>query len=136
MGKTRIIAAVVALLLLAAAISLWLAQSRDDASSPRYAQIRRLIRSNLHLSGHLTWAVNRDTVQAVRAEVTVADIPVLIQLLSDDEHVVALGAQLVLQDFGPQALPALQAAAESPHAQTKQMAREAMGGMEGLEARD
>ena len=65
-----------------------------------------MIKKNLHLSGHLVRAVDSRTVEAVRREVSKADIPVLIELLSDKENVVGIGAQHVLETFGKEALSA------------------------------
>lgn len=80
---------------------------------PRYVEIRRLIEKNLHFSAHLTWAVNADTIAALRREVTEVDIPVLVRLLGDEKSVVATGAALVLESFGEPAVPALEETAKT-----------------------
>ena len=95
-------------------------------SESRYVAIRRLIKNNLHFSAHLTFAVNTKTVEAVRKEVTETDIPVLIELLGDEENVVGIGAQLVLESFGKKALPALTEAANSPDHERAWKAKEAI----------
>lgn len=120
------------LVLLCVVASLWTSCSanRHESRSQRYVAIRKLIKKNLHLSGHLVRAVDTRTVEAVRNEVTEADIPVLMDLLSDKENVVAVGAQHVLETFGKAALPALQKAASSADLKVSMKAAEAIAAIE------
>jgi hypothetical protein len=101
-----------------------------EGHDQRYLAIRNLIKKNLHWSGHLVRAVDSRTVEAVRKEVTEADIPVLIDLLSDGENVVAVGAQNVLETFGKAALPGLRKVAASTDYKVSMKAREAIAEIE------
>jgi hypothetical protein len=103
---------------------------RHEGHGQRYLAVRNLIKKNLHLSGHLVRAVDSRTIEAVRREVSEADIPVLIDLLSDTENVVAIGAQHVLETFGKAALPALQKAAASTDYRVSMKATEAIAAIE------
>jgi HEAT repeat protein len=125
-----------ALVLLCVVGSFWTACSADghEGHSQRYVAIRNLINENLHLSGHLIRAVDLRTVEAVRKEVSEADIPVLVDLLSDKENVVAIGAQHVLETFGKAALPALQKAASSSDYRVSMKASEAIAAIEHKES--
>ena len=97
-----------------------------DMQHQRYVEIRKLIKHNLHLSGHLVFAVDTRTVAAVRKQVTQSDIPVLIALLSDKENVVGIGAQHVLETFGTAALPGLEKVAIAADFNASIKAREAI----------
>jgi hypothetical protein len=105
-------------------------RAEEPASDIRYREIRRLIKENLHLSAHLVRAVDARTVEAVRAQVSEADIPVLAALLHDRENVVGIGAQHVLETFGEKALPVLRQAAESANPRASTKAREAIVAIE------
>jgi len=78
--------------------------------SERYCELRQLIKKNLHLSAHLVMAVDSETIEAVSKEVTEKDIPVLVELLSDEDAAIQFGAGGVLERFEEKALPALQEA--------------------------
>src|SRR5437016_567941 len=67
--------------------------------SERYCEIRRSIKKNLHLGAHLQFAVTGKTCDDVKKEVKEEDIPVLIELLGDNEYVVQVGAGGVLERF-------------------------------------
>ena len=88
--------------------------SRSVANPARYAEIRSDIRSNLHFNPHC-WclAAESTTTAAVRARVTALDVPVLIDLLTDPDRQVQLGARGTLVRLGPEAAPALKAAVAS-----------------------
>lgn len=97
-----------------------------DQVDPRYSEIRRSIKDNLYLSAHLVRAVDARTVEAVRKEVTEADIPILVRMLGDEENAVGIGAQHVLEEFGDKALSALQEASHSPDYKVSGKANEAI----------
>jgi hypothetical protein len=81
--------------------------SPANAQTPeqyRYAQIRKIIKQNLHLSAHMVKAVDTRTIEAVKKKVTDADIPILVKMLNDKEHVVMIGAQHVLAAFNEKAI--------------------------------
>ncbi len=82
-------------------------------ATTRYDEIACLARRNLHLSVHMTWSVNRDTVDAVMAEVGPDDIPVLVEMLGDGRAVLPSLAGYVLTGLGADGLAALNRAAES-----------------------
>lgn len=79
----------------------------------RYAEIRGLIRRNLHFSAHFSWAANMDTIKEVRPHITVGDIPMLIALLEDEQRAIGYGAEGLLATLGEDAVPALRLAAKS-----------------------
>lgn len=99
-------------------------------SSDRKAQIRYLIKANLHLSGHLVCAVDTRTIAAVRSETSTADIPHLVSLLGDKDHVVGIGASLALQDMGAPALPQIIAATQSTDPRVRMLARDLLAQLE------
>lgn len=80
----------------------------------RQAEIACMIRRNLHFSAHLTWAFNRHTLEAARAETSEADIPHLVGLLGHDRPAVRMAAGYLLASFGEPGRVALQEAARSP----------------------
>jgi hypothetical protein len=104
----------VVLTLLAIACSDRPEPGRAGVNPARYSEIRGAIRSHLHFNLHC-WcmAADPDTISSVRARVTQLDIPVLIELLADADRQVEFGARGVLVRFGPEAVPALKAAAGS-----------------------
>lgn len=87
------------------------AQTTDSA---RYGEILELIDDNLHFSRHFTRAVTGETIADLRDEVTPADIPVLIEMLADEDGRARVAASGLLATLGDAALPALEAAKESP----------------------
>jgi hypothetical protein len=99
-------------------------------AADRYPEIRRLIKKNLHFSGHMTWSVNTHTIDAVRPHVTEQDIPVLVRMLGDSENVVGIGAQYLLASFGDRAVESLTVAAQSSDWRVKEKAREALAKIE------
>jgi len=109
------------------------ADRRESHDQQRYSVIRHLIRKKLHLSAYLVRAVDLGTIEAVRKEVSGADIPVLAELLSDKENVVAVGAQRVLETFGKTALPALQRAEAFADYRVSMKAKEAIAEIESKE---
>lgn len=104
--------------------------SERRKNDPRYEQIRHAIKKNLRFSAHLVWAVDARTIEAVRKEITEADIPVLARMLGDEENVLGIGAQHLLEALGERALPALQEAAGSTDHRVSGKAREAIGTIE------
>jgi HEAT repeat protein len=87
------------------------AQTTDSA---RYTEILELIDDNLHFTAHFRWAVTGETIADLRDEVTPADIPVLIEKLGDEDGRARVAASGLLVTLGDAALPAVQAAKESP----------------------
>ncbi len=80
----------------------------------RYDEIVCVARRNLHFSAHFTWSFNRYTVEAVMAEVSPDDIPVLAEMLGDERGVLRSLAGNVLTELGEDGLASLKRAAESP----------------------
>lgn len=78
-----------------------------SANELRADVIRKLIKSNLHFSVHcLCRAITDETMPAVLKKISESDIPVLINLLGDDD-VTKYGAEKALVFFGETALPEL-----------------------------
>lgn len=86
------------------------AQTSSDA---RYREILELIDDNLHFTAHLTWAVTGETIADLREEVTPADIPILIEMLGDEDARARIAASGLLTTLGAAAVPALEAAKDS-----------------------
>ena len=115
--KRRVAIAIFGLILLslggAIATLVWpkyglcIGQSRQD-------EIACMIRRNLHFSAHFTWASNRHTLEAARAETSEADIPHLVGLLGHERPSVRMAAGHLLASFGEPGRLALQEAARSP----------------------
>ncbi len=80
----------------------------------RYDEIVCLARRNLHFSAHFSWSFNRYTVEAVMAEVSRDDIPVLAEMLGDERSVLRTLAGSILTELGEDGLASLKRAAESP----------------------
>ena len=99
------------------------AQSTDNA---RYAEILELVDDNLHFTAHFRWAVTGETIADLRDEVTSADIPVLIEMLADEDGKARVAASGVLTTFGDAALAALEAAKESPDYRVSMGANDAL----------
>lgn len=95
-------------------------------ATTRYDEIACLARRNIHLSAHMTWSVNRDTIDAVRAEVGPDDIPILAEMLGDDRSVLPGLAGYLLTELGPDGLAALNRAAESPDPDIRWAAQSAL----------
>ena len=98
-GLTRLAPAVVVLALLSGA---------SDAAS-RYDELKRVIDRNTGYA-HMTRGMNMYTLIALRECVTEIDIPVLIQMLSDNDSVTRMTAAGVLVDMGPPGRKALETA--------------------------
>jgi hypothetical protein len=79
----------------------------------RYDEIACVARRNLHFSAHFTWSFNRYTVDAVMAEVSREDIPVLVKMLGDERPVLRTLAGNILTNLGEDGLASLKRAAES-----------------------
>jgi hypothetical protein len=80
----------------------------------RYDEIVCVARRNLHFSAHFSWSFNRYTVEAVMAEVSRDDIPVLAEMLGDERGVLRSLAGNILTELGEDGLASLKRAAESP----------------------
>jgi hypothetical protein len=96
----------------------------------RYAQISKLIRSNMHMGAHLQKAVTLKTVLAVRKKVSASDIPTLVQMLGDrDTNVIGSVAGELLVMLGEPAHSALEIAAHSADGNTRLNAKQALSGL-------
>lgn len=64
----------------------------------RYDEIADIIDDNLQFGRHFTWAVNTETIKAVRPEIETQDVEVLARMLADERGTirVAAGGLLVL----------------------------------------
>jgi hypothetical protein len=72
----------------------------------RYGQLKCII--NRHTGfAHLTRGMNVNTIKALRSRTDAADIPVLIQMLDDKDHVSQMTAAEVLAQMGEPGLNAL-----------------------------
>ncbi len=80
----------------------------------RYDEIVCVARRSLHFSAHFSWSFNRYTVEAVMAEVSRDDIPVLAEMLGDERGVLRSLAGNILTELGEDGLASLKRAAESP----------------------
>jgi hypothetical protein len=91
------------------------AEARPRAPSnraERKRELTRVIDDNVG-HAHFTRGMNMQTFEALRKATTPADIPVLEELLADDDRVVALTAANVLGDMGEDGILALQRAART-----------------------
>lgn len=77
------------------------------ADQARYVQLERIIKKNRHVSAHLVLAVDARTIKEVRKQISVADIPILVQILEDNNYGVASAASGLLVTLGEQARPIL-----------------------------
>src|SRR5438105_11192282 len=73
----------------------------------RSAQLGRVIDLNVGFM-HLTRGCNQHTVEALRREVTLEDVPILVRMLDDRDHVHQLAAAYVLALLPPDGVRALQ----------------------------
>ena len=96
----------------------------------RYKEIERLIKRNRHLSSHLVLAVDARTIKAVRAQVSEKDIPVLVQMMGDQDYGVASAASGLLVTLGKQATAAL---TEATRSKNSSVATQAQGALRLLE---
>jgi len=135
----RIAKVVFGLILLAViatvAVQLWPKYGLCFANS-RQAEIACMIRRNLHFSAHFTWAFNRHTIEAVRAEVGEEDIPPLVRLMGHDRPAVRMAAGHLLLSLGEPALEALREAAGSADWHTRYVAQDALSTLEILQHSD
>ena len=81
--------------------------SATRADQARYVQLERLIKKTRHVSAHLVLAVDARTIKDVRKQISVADIPILVQMLGDKNYGVASAASGLLVTLGEQARPIL-----------------------------
>ncbi len=97
----------------------------DSHGDGRYREIADIIRKQA--SRQKAKAEAEQELRAVaRQELTGADIPVLIRMLSDKDTLLANEAERLLVSFGPQALPYLIKASESADAVTAERAARAI----------
>lgn len=101
-----------------------------SAQRQRYAEVRDMIRRNLHFSAHFTWATNAETIVKVRPRIEERDIPVLIALLEDKQRAVAYGAEGLLATLGDDAVPALRLASASRDSRVSLTAKSALSTIE------
>ena len=102
------------------------AAAAQTADSARYGEILELIDGNLHFTTHLTWAVTGETLADLRDEVTPADVPVLIEMLGDEDARARVAASGLLTTLGDAAGPALETAKESPDYRVRMGANDAL----------
>ena len=97
----------------------------------RYRQLRARIDDNRHLSAHLSFAIDANTIRVVRSEVSDRDIPVLLAMLFDADFSTASAAASLLATRGAAAVPKLRelSAASQPN-----VAAEAKHALEAIEA--
>jgi hypothetical protein len=96
----------------------------DDAA--RYAEIRKLINANRHLSGHLVMAVDARTIKEARKRISAGDIAVLVRMLGDKDYGVASAASGLLTALGNEARPVLLEAAQGRDLAVAGQARDAL----------
>ena len=94
--------------------------------SSRYDEIACTARRNLHFSAHFTWSFNRYTVEAVMAEVSRDDIPVLSKMLGDERGFLRTLAGNILTELGEDGLAALKRAVEAPDPIVRRTAESAL----------
>jgi hypothetical protein len=78
------------------------------AGCTRYQHLRAVIHTHLGFA-HLTPGVNGDTVAALRKRVTAADVPLLLRMLHDRDHLTQIAAAEVLAQIDPEGVQALKA---------------------------
>jgi hypothetical protein len=100
----------------------------DGGPRARYRELERLIHENLHLGPHFVMAVDARTIAAVSAATTDRDIPVLIEMLSDESERTAAAAASVLVTKGKKAVPALRSV--PPKSPAEWRARDALRRMQ------
>lgn len=101
-------------------------QPLDVRGQNRYAEIRGLIKRNLRVSSSPVQAADAWTIKAVRPHTTDADVPVLIEMLADEESAVGVGAAGLLAALGDKAVSEITAVSRSPHARIAANATEAL----------
>jgi len=74
----------------------------------RYAYLCSVIDTHVGFA-HLTRGENMNTVRALRERVTPADVPVLVKMLDDRDHIHQLAAADVLATLHPDGVRALEA---------------------------
>lgn len=75
----------------------------DCFSVDRYREIRCMINNNLHIGPHLGFAVNRDTILAVRRKLSAQDIETLLDLHNDQDGRIVIAARMLLVELGEDA---------------------------------
>jgi len=98
----------------------------EGANPVRYAQIRRMINENRHLSAHMVRAVDARTIKQVRPHISDNDIPVLAQMMGDKDYGVASAASALLATRGAKAVPVLLEAKRSRNAALSMQAEDAL----------
>ncbi len=101
-------------------------QPLDTRGQNRYAEIRGLIKRNLQVSGRPVQAADAWTIKAVRPDVTDADVPVLMEMLADEESAVGVGAAGLLATLGDTAMSEITAVSRSANERIAAKAAEAL----------
>lgn len=100
------------------------------ARQARYLQIKRLIQDTRHfeISAHFVmgFKVNPRDIRAVRPRITRNDIPVLVQMMGDQDAWASAGSRMLLASFGRPAMPALREATQSGNPSIAQHARDTL----------
>lgn len=100
--------------------------------SARRDEIACHIRRNLHFSAHFTWAMNRYTIEAVRPNITAADIPDLVALMGHERAAVRFAAGALIASFGAAAIAPLREAARSQDMRIRHTAEDALWTLENV----
>ena len=109
---------VVAIVLLLVSTPAW--------AGSRYDELKRVVNRNTGRA-HMTRGVNMYTLIALRSCVTDGDIPVLVTMLADKDHVLELAAAGVLVDLGAPGRTALEeSAARATDARERMVIRDAL----------
>ncbi len=96
------------------------------AETARAAELKRVIDRNTGFA-HMTRGMNMYTLIALRSCVSERDVPVLVGLLTDRDHVTQLAAANVLADLGEPGKRGLhQALAQGPDVRTRLVIEEAL----------
>jgi hypothetical protein len=108
------------------AVVMFLNRDSGPRHGGRYDEIADQIQSDLKFSRHFTWAVNTETIRAVRPSVGSQDADVLARMLGDERGTVSVAAASLLVLLGPVGEVALKRVAGSADY------REALRAREGL----
>jgi hypothetical protein len=99
----------------AATVLVYLNRDTAPRQGGRYDEIADLIQDNLKFSRHFTWAVNTETIRAVKARINPGDLTVLARLLDDERGTVTVAAAALLVLLGAPGETILKRAAASPN---------------------
>ena len=105
---------------------LLLAVGTHGSAETRTDELKRVVNRNTGFA-HMTRGVNMYTLIALRSCVAAGDIPVLSQMLFDEDYVMQLAAAGVLVDLGAPGRAALaQAASQATEARTKMLLQDSL----------